>query len=126
MNSPIEQLQMKYASVKLLDEETINMLNEYASGSPEIVQDIIDSFEPEASKLLGEIKEAQTHNDVQKLQKAIHSLSGISGAIGAARLRRVATDAENAIKAGNIEEGFNLTQVLIVTYDELIALLKEM
>lgn len=126
MNNSTEQLQKQYESFKLLDEETLNMLNEYASGSPEIVQDIIDSFEPEASKLLEEIKEAQDSKDVLKLQKAAHSLSGISGSIGAKRLRQVASDTENALKAGKTNEGLILSQVVIITYQELIALLKQM
>lgn len=126
MNNQTEQFLRKYEQIKLLDEETISMLNEFASGSPEIVQDIIDSFEPEAVKLLEEIKMARENKDIQLLKTAAHSLSGISGSIGAARLRQVATDTENAIKAENLTEAFQLSEILSITYDELIVLLKNM
>lgn len=126
MNYQTEQFLKKYEAIKLLDEETLNMLNEFASGSPEIVQDILDSFEPEAVKLMDEIKSARENEDAHLLKTAAHSLSGISGSIGAARLRQVASDTENAIKAENLNEAFGLSEVLIKTYDELIALLKKM
>lgn len=126
MNYQTEQFLKKYDAVKLLDEETLNMLNEYASGSPEIVQDILDSFEPEAVKLMDEIRIARENEDAQLLKTAAHSLAGISGSIGAARLRQVASDTENAIKAENIKEALDLSEILIKTYDELIALLKKM
>ncbi|TVQ14698.1 MAG: Hpt domain-containing protein [Bacteroidetes bacterium] len=126
MNNQTQQFLKKYEQIKLLDEETISMLNEFASGNPEIVQDILDSFEPEAIKLMEEIKIASENKDVQLLKTAAHSLSGISGSIGAARLRQVATDTENAIKAENLNEAFELSEILSLTFDELIVLLKNM
>lgn len=117
---------IRYRDTEMLDEATMAMLNEYAQGNPEIVQDIIDSFEPEATILINDIKTALAKRDAEMLRIAIHSLAGISGSIGASRLKKISTDLENTIKSGNIEEAMNEAPVVFIVFDHLIAILKEM
>ncbi|MFW5687296.1 MAG: Hpt domain-containing protein [Bacteroidota bacterium] len=120
------QIKDNYKHLEMLDDETMQMLHEYSEGSPEVIQDIIDSFEPEADKLMEEITRARKSKDTELLRVASHSLSGISGSIGAFRLKQMASDTENAIKAGKTDEAFLIAGAIQSTYDELLQLLKKM
>jgi HPt (histidine-containing phosphotransfer) domain-containing protein len=115
-----------YSGIELLDNETMNMLNEYAKGSPEIVKDIIDSFEPEAAVIIEDIIRAAAEKNYENLRIATHSLAGISGSIGAVRLKQACSDTENAIKAGKPEDALTNTPQIIRTFHQLIDLLKKM
>lgn len=115
-----------YLQIEILDEETMGMLREYAQGSPEIITDIIDSFEPESSVLIAEIKKATENKDEALLKSSAHSLSGISGSIGALRLKTICSDTENSLKAGNAAQAFILAEMIFPVYEELIATLKTM
>lgn len=115
-----------YENIEMIDDSTMAMLNEYAQGSPEIVQDIIDSFEPEASVLIKDMNKALQLEDSEMLRKAIHSLAGISGSIGATRLKKISTDLENEIKSGNPESAMDKASTIFHVFDELIIKLKSM
>lgn len=119
-------LPSKYAEIELLDNETMNMLKDYAKGNPEIVQDIIDSFEPEGSVIITEIDQSIQTRQAESLRISAHSLAGISGSIGASRLKQVCADTENAVKAGEIDEAFDNADHIFSIYNELIVLLKEL
>jgi len=115
-----------YSGFDLLDNETMNMLNEYAKGSPEIVKDIIDSFEPEAKVIIEDITKAAAEKNFENLRVAVHSLAGISGSIGAVRLKQACSDTENAIKSGKTDDALANTPQIITTFHELIDLLSKM
>jgi HPt (histidine-containing phosphotransfer) domain-containing protein len=115
-----------YLQIDILDEETMGMLREYAQGSPEIITDIIDSFEPESSVLVADIKKAIGLKDETLLKSSAHSLSGISGSIGALRLKTICSDTENSLKAGNASQAFMLAEMIFPIYEELVATLKTM
>lgn len=126
MDNTHDQFPSRYDHIEMLDQETMDMLKEYSHGNPEIVQDIIDSFEPEASSLMEEIKTAVDTKNDELLRTSSHALAGISGSIGAVRLRKIASETENAIKTGSPQDAYNLTDMLYKTYDDLIAMLKKM
>ncbi|MFW5758740.1 MAG: Hpt domain-containing protein [Bacteroidota bacterium] len=116
----------EYANIDLIDQETMNMLQEYAKGNPELVTDIIDSFVPEAQELISKIKNAIHSEDIELLRSSVHSLSGISGSIGASQLRAMASDSENAIKEGAHEKAILLATQIPDAYQELINLLENL
>jgi HPt (histidine-containing phosphotransfer) domain-containing protein len=119
-----EEAARRYAQLSLLDEETMSMLKELSAGNPEIFTDILDSFEPEADTVVQEIKKAVLIKDTASLRTASHSLAGISGSIGALRLRHVCSDTENAIKAGNNDAAIQNATFIFTIYAELIEKLK--
>lgn len=126
MNNIQNKATNRYSEIDLLDDETMSMLKEYAKGSPEIVQDIIDSYEPEGSVIISEIKKSIKEKNSELLRISAHSLAGISGSIGAVRLKQACAETENAVKAGKIEDAFENTKYIFGIYDELIDLLKRL
>jgi HPt (histidine-containing phosphotransfer) domain-containing protein len=120
-----QEVNNKYSEIVILDEETMEMLKGFAKGNQEMIQEIIDSFEPEASTLIKEIKRAEGEKDFELLRKSAHSLAGISGSIGALRLKQVSSDIENSIKANKHSEAFENINYLFITYFELIETLKK-
>jgi HPt (histidine-containing phosphotransfer) domain-containing protein len=126
MNNTYNDASNRYSEIDLLDNETMSMLKEYAKGSPEIVQDIIDSYEPEGSVIIAEIKKSIAEKNPELLRISAHSLAGISGSIGAIRLKQACAETENAVKAGKTEDAFSNTNHIFNIYDELIDLLKKL
>ncbi len=122
----MKSLMEDYLQIDILDDETMEMLREYTQGSPELITDLIDSFEPESSVLVADIKKALEDKDEALLKSSSHSLSGISGSIGALRLRAVCSDTENSFKSGNTEQAFMIAEIIFPVYEELIAILKTM
>ena len=58
---------------------------------PEVVVDIVDTYQEEALALLGEIVPAAANNDAERMVRPVHSLKSSSGSVGAdaiATLRR--------------------------------------
>jgi HPt (histidine-containing phosphotransfer) domain-containing protein len=121
-----QEINNKYSEIVILDEETMDMLKSFAKGNQEMIQDIIESFEPEASALIKDIKRASSgDNDYDLLRKAAHSLAGISGSIGALRLRQISSDIENFIKAEKLSEAIENLNHLFAAYFDLIETLKK-
>ncbi len=116
----------EYANIDLIDQETMDMLQEYAKGNPELVTDIIDSFVPEAEELIYKIQNAIQSRNPELLRSSAHSLSGISGSIGASRLRALASDSENAVKEAEHEKAISLATQIPDAYQELLDLLKKL
>ena len=125
MNNTNQPNQPGYSSIEMFDQETLSMLKEYAQSDPDVVKDIIDSFEPEASVLIQEIKEAVHNRNNLALKKSAHALAGICGSIGAKKLETICRDVDNRIKSGNAEESFPLTSEIFKAYDELIGSLNK-
>ncbi len=111
----------RYTHIEVFDNETQEMLKEFAQTSPDLVQDIIDSFEPEASVLIAEIRESVEKKDKTGLQKAVHALAGISGSIGAKKLEMVSRDTDKLIKSNSMDQAYSLAEEILFAYDELIA-----
>jgi hypothetical protein len=45
-----------YLNINMLDQEMLDMLNNCADGNPELINDIFDSFTPEADELIESIQ----------------------------------------------------------------------
>ncbi len=125
MKESDDQNNKNYQNLEILEDETMNMLKEYAKGNPELVQDIVDSFAPEAKVLITSIEKAVSEENPDELQTSAHSLAGISGSIGANRLYQVARDVDNAIKTGQNQLAFNTAKHIKKHYEELVQLLDE-
>lgn len=117
-------MQKDYTEISIIDQETVNMLKEYAAGSPELVKDIIDSFRPEAEELVEKIKNILNSSgtkDFEELRKSVHSLAGISGSIGANRLWQIASDTESAIKEPDFDSAIIRAELIPGVFEELVS-----
>lgn len=118
-----QKVDMKsYSNIEMLDQSMLEMLNSCADGNEELIDDIFDSFSPEAEELLESIKESVKKVDMELLRKSSHALAGICGSVGASRLQQIATDIENAVKTGNNQIALETTAEL---YPNFILLKKE-
>lgn len=114
----------EYDNLALIDQETLHMLQEYGKGNPEVIKDIMDSFAPEAEELIENIRKAHEQENLEALRTSAHSLAGICGSIGALRLKQIAVDMENALKAGQSEQAQKMVPQLLKTYELLLEHLK--
>lgn len=105
-----------YSNIEMLDHNMLEMLNSCADGNEELIDDIFDSFSPEAEELLESIKESVKKDDMELLRKSSHALAGICGSVGASRLQQIATDIENAVKTGNNQTALEITAELYPNY----------
>lgn len=100
----------KYHDISVVDVETIEMLKEHAQGNPEIMKDLFDSFIPEAEEQINELKKAVKLKDNEYLKVCAHGMSGISGTIGALRLKTLMKDMENFAKNEEYEKSYQLIE----------------
>jgi HPt (histidine-containing phosphotransfer) domain-containing protein len=112
-----------YQHIDNLDQETLDMLEEHSTDNPELVKDIFDSFAPEAQELIEKINEALSTDDYQSLRIHAHSLSGISGSIGAMRLKQIAADIETAVKSNQNEHARHIANFINGAYLDLTRVL---
>ena len=103
----------------MLDQEMLDMLNDCADGNPELINDIFDSFSPEADELMQAVQTSIKQQDFETLRKSTHALSGICGSIGATRLQQIATDVENAIKSNQNDFAAEIAKELFGNYELL-------
>lgn len=103
----------------MLDQEMLDMLNDCADGNPELINDIFESFTPEADELIDTIQTSIKQQDFDNLKKSAHALAGISGSIGATRLQQIATDVENAIKSNKNNIASEIAEQLSGNYELL-------
>ncbi len=108
-----------YSNIKMLDDEMLDMLNGCADGNPDLINDIFDSFSPEADELIKAVQTSIKQKDFENLRKSTHALSGICGSIGATRLQQIATDVENAIKSNQNDFAAEIAEELFGNYELL-------
>lgn len=108
-----------YSNINILDQEMLDMLNDCADGNPEMINDIFDSFTPEADELIETIQTSIKQKDYETLRKSTHALAGISGSIGATRIQQISTDVENAIKTNKNDVATEIAEQLFGNYELL-------
>jgi len=124
MHQQAQHTEKNYLEIDILDSETMDVLKEFAQGNPDVVRDIINSFEPEGSVLIDEICTSIATKNLEMLRKSAHSLAGISGSIGASRLKEICADTENSVKAHRNDDAFIIAGKIIPAYNEVVTLLK--
>jgi|GEM_PF-1765821 len=96
-----------------LDAERVDMLRDLCSDTgPEVLREMIDSWETEARRYLATAREALSAAEHQKLKTTAHSLKGSCGNMGIVRLAElsrllegvVAVPAEAAALLSEMEE----------------------
>ena len=65
---------------------------------PEVVVDIVDTYQEEALALLGEIVPAAANNDAERMVRPVHSLKSSSGSVGAQTLSQLCADLESHLR----------------------------
>ncbi len=108
-----------YSNINMLDQEMLKMLSDCADGNCELINDIFDSFSPEAEELLETIQTSLEKKNFENLRKSTHALAGICGSVGAARMQQIASDVENLIKAGELDNAARIAAELSGNYELL-------
>ncbi|WDP88417.1 MAG: response regulator [Desulfobacter sp.] len=82
---------------------------EKVAGNQEAVAKILLRFPKDQGRLLADLETAAAENDVEKMAALVHSIKGVAGNIGAARLHKKAVALETAIKENpkNMEPVWN-------------------
>ncbi len=89
----------------LLDRETIETIREIAEGEPgDMLGELIEIFVTETERLIVAIGAAIEDQDTEALTAAAHRLNGSAGAIGAARVRALASQLETAARAADLSD----------------------
>jgi CheY-like chemotaxis protein len=70
-------------------------------GNPSVFLKILKGFVDESSVLMGEIKRAGAENDLNALQRAAHTLKGISGNVGALGVQSAVEGLHGLVPAGD-------------------------
>ncbi len=65
---------------------------------PEVVVDIVDTYQQEALALLEEIEPAAADNDTERMVRPVHSLKSSSGSVGAQTLSQLCADLESYLR----------------------------
>lgn len=97
-------------SLPNVDRNTFDMLLMHCNGDDSIIKDIYESFYQDADLLVMEISEAIQSRQNDSLRQSAHSLSGISGSVGAQKLKEISMLIENYIKAGDTYTAFELSE----------------
>ncbi|MFC1735257.1 response regulator [Candidatus Hydrogenedentota bacterium] len=90
-------------------------------GDEELLKTIIDGFLEDIPREIGALKKALEENDAPLIERQAHTIKGASANVGAEALRQVASEAENAAKAGNLEKAASQT----LEIEEQFEILKE-
>lgn len=103
-----------YNNYSVVDTNTYNVILEQSDGNITLVREVYLSFISEAEVLVKRINDYHEKHNYQKLSETVHSLSGISAAVGANRLRQIVNDIENNIKL----QDFELVDVLVYILED--------
>ncbi len=65
---------------------------------PEVIVDIVDTYQQEALALLEEIEPAVADNDAERMVRPVHSLKSSSGSVGAQTLSQLCAELESYLR----------------------------
>jgi len=88
----------------LLNLTTIDKIKGLAKGNQSLMDKLFASFINDVEVLLGKIDEALGQQDTQNVKSALHTLKGLAGTIGAARLSELAKAMEQCIEQADLTE----------------------
>jgi HPt (histidine-containing phosphotransfer) domain-containing protein len=103
---------------------TIEMLLMHSQGDKTIIHEIYNSFYPDAEQLIEEMNQAVLTMQYDSLRKAAHSLSGVSGSVGALKLKEASRVVENALKRNDTETALALAGEMRSIYQAFLTSLK--
>jgi HPt (histidine-containing phosphotransfer) domain-containing protein len=88
-----------------LDRRVLDEFREAGSGdAPDaFVNQIIDLYLVESVSLIGTVKEAIARHDGAAVARAVHSLKGSAGAIGATRIAGLSAELETLVRTGTVD-----------------------
>jgi HPt (histidine-containing phosphotransfer) domain-containing protein len=87
---------------------------------PELLKEIVDSFIEESYEITEEIKDYIDSSNIEMLSRAVHTLKGLSGTIGASRFYQLLS----FIDACHKENDFSFKDELYTLFDNNLKQLK--
>jgi HPt (histidine-containing phosphotransfer) domain-containing protein len=103
-----------------------NAVKERLECDDELLFEIWEAFEEEAPQLNNALSIALAAGDLHLIERHAHTFKGMSGNIGADRLRSVAFEMESSAKNGDISAVRNIYPVLFETMNLVIAEIVEL
>jgi two-component system, sensor histidine kinase and response regulator len=93
-------------------------------GDTDLIRTLVEVFDEERPKLLGDIEVALETNDTDALERAAHTLKGAVGVFGAEQARVKAESVEAAAREGSVEAGreqYPALKTLVLTLQTALA-----
>jgi len=87
-------------------------LNELRTEDEALLGELVDIFQLEVTKALGELDRALTAGDCSAAARIAHMLKGSAGNFGATQLQKIATKMDQAASAGHSDEATGLYEIL--------------
>ena len=113
-----EEISME-ENLPVLNSDTVDVIIEQASGNREIVHDIFTSFLQDIDDLIAETKKAIAENNFEAMKKAVHTIKGLCGTIGASQLHEISKKIDRFNKKANFSEAEKLIPGFLKAYDHL-------
>ncbi|MEZ4296630.1 MAG: Hpt domain-containing protein [Polyangiaceae bacterium] len=85
-----------------LGTKELDALRRLTSGTPGLLQQIIDEYIETADRLVATVREATDRGSLQDIERAAHSLKGSSGQMGAHPLMLESAAIERAAASGDL------------------------
>ena len=83
----------------VINQNTLNQLHKY--GGKELIQSVLEDFDKEAQEIIRDSNSWLTAQNMEELQRAMHTLKGNAGTFGIEKLSKNAEYIEKKIKANN-------------------------
>jgi HPt (histidine-containing phosphotransfer) domain-containing protein len=87
----------------IIDQNVLNELVTSTGGDKEFLKELVDTYLTDSPKLLAQMRDALSANDVDAFRRAAHSLKSTSANFGALTLSARAKELEMMAKAGTLE-----------------------
>jgi HPt (histidine-containing phosphotransfer) domain-containing protein len=88
----------------MFDKSKIDQLRDLVDNDPVELASLVEEYESNSAKLLGQIREALERRQAQELSRGVHTLKSSSALMGAAGLARQCEELEQQTRFGSIPE----------------------
>jgi CheY-like chemotaxis protein/HPt (histidine-containing phosphotransfer) domain-containing protein len=113
-------LETQHPALPVLDSIALQTIREaMGEDAKEVVNELIDCYFVEATKLLQGIDNAMTQHNAAELRQAAHTLKSSSAALGAIPLTKVCQELETIACTGTIANGAGLVPLLRAEYERV-------
>jgi signal transduction histidine kinase/DNA-binding response OmpR family regulator/HPt (histidine-containing phosphotransfer) domain-containing protein/PAS domain-containing protein len=92
--------------------------------APNLLVELIDAYLINSRQLIERIHRSLANQDQPELRKAVHSLKGSSGNLGALKLGELCSEIQAHVEAGNLDAVRNRLPVMLSEYESVLIALK--
>lgn len=109
-----------FSEFPVFNPKNMEKLRFQTRNKPELLKEIVDSFIEESYEITEEIKDYIDSSNIEMLSRAVHTLKGLSGTIGASRFYQLLS----FIDACHKENDFSFKDELYTLFDNNLKQLK--